>query len=119
MSKNQSTEAEEAVAQAEEAPPQTMGIIARARAAEQAAAAERERAAIYEGSEPQAPAHNLLYHADGAPRMMVICRQNGAGEREISVEEWNRNPAFYRAEAGAWVIKYTEAVAQNHSEGVV
>jgi hypothetical protein len=54
--------------------------------------------------------YSLRYHPDGSHRMMTIARQNGAGEREITVEDWETNPAYFRAEAGAWRIIKTEAI---------
>lgn len=71
---------------------------------------EERRKQASEASWEEAP-HNLRFHPDGKThRMMTVARQNGSGEREITVEEWETNPVFFRSEPGAWRILKTEAI---------
>lgn len=91
-------------------------IIEIARAADEEAKKEAARvAAIEQGEYAEAP-FSIQNHPDGTPRKMVVCRMNGLGEREITVKEWETNPAYFRAAVGSWQIKYTEAVAPHHSD---
>jgi hypothetical protein len=59
---------------------------------------------------------SLTHHPDGSAKRMVICRPNGTGEREVTVEEWDRMNANPNLAPGSWTIKFTEVVAPNHSE---
>lgn len=60
---------------------------------------------------------SLTHHANGKPRMMTIGRPGGAGQREITADEWDNT--YSRAPVGTWEIVSSEVVAPHHSDNGV
>jgi hypothetical protein len=59
---------------------------------------------------------SLTHFPDGTPKRMVICRPDGSGEREVTVEQWDRIQANPNLAPGAWTIKFTEVISPSHSQ---
>lgn len=69
-----------------------------------------------ERAERKAAPYQYAYHPDGTDKRMVICRPDGSGEREITVNEWDKLQSNPNLPVGSWMVKFTEAIASHHSD---